>query len=56
MTSSLHWLRATLSVLARPRLGERRLFVKFNAWQVLELPPIARVPRRAVVFLYREPR
>jgi hypothetical protein len=51
------WLRATTSVLARPRLGERRLFVKFNAWHVLELPLIARAfPDVPWIFLFREPR
>ena len=53
----VRWLRATVSVLARPRLGERRLFVKFNAWHVLELPLIARAfPGVPWIFLYREPR
>jgi hypothetical protein len=50
-------LRAMLSALARPRGAERRLFVKFHAWHVLELPLIARTfPTVPWVFVFREPR
>jgi hypothetical protein len=53
----VRWLRATTSVLARPRFGEHRLFVKFHAWHILELPLIARAfPGVPWIFLYREPR
>jgi hypothetical protein len=53
----VRWLRATTSVLARPGAGERRLFVKFHAWHVLELPLIARAfPDVPWIFLFREPR
>lgn len=51
------YLRGMVSAFGQPRAGERRLFVKFNAWHVLELPFIARafsdVPW---VFVFREPR
>jgi hypothetical protein len=51
------WLRGLMGVLGRPRLGERRLFVKFHAWHVLELPFIARVfPNVPWIFVFREPR
>ncbi len=50
-------LRAMLSVLGRARGGERRLFVKFHAWHVLELPFIARTfPGVPWAFVFREPR
>lgn len=50
-------LRGVLSALGRPRLGERRLFVKFHASHVLELPLLARAfPHVPWVFLFREPR
>ena len=39
------------------RSGERRLFVKFHAWHVLELPFIARTfPGVPWAFVFREPR
>ena len=51
------WLRAMVSALGRPRFGEQRLFVKFHAWHVLELPLIARAfPGVPWVFVFREPR
>jgi hypothetical protein len=50
-------LRGAVSALGRPRRGERRLFVKFHASHVVELPLIARAfPNVPWVFLYREPR
>ena len=53
----VRWLRATLNALARPSAGERRLFVKFHAWHVLELPLIVRAfPAVPWLFLFREPR
>jgi hypothetical protein len=53
----MHWFRAMVSALAQPRNGERRLFVKFHAWHVLELPFIARAfPDVPWVFVFREPR
>jgi hypothetical protein len=46
-----------MSALAQPRRGERRLFVKFHAWHVLELPFIARAfPGVPWIFVFREPR
>jgi hypothetical protein len=51
------WLRAMTSALARPRNGEERLFIKFHAWHVLELPFIARAfPGVPWLFVFREPR
>ena len=51
------WLRGMLSALAQPRAGEQRVFVKFHAWHVLELPFIARAfPDVPWVFVFREPR
>lgn len=51
------WLRAMIGALARPRRGEQRLFVKFYAWHVLELPFIARAyPDVPWIFVFREPR
>jgi hypothetical protein len=51
------WLRGLMSVLGRPRHAERRLFVKFHAWHVLELPFIARVfPNVPWIFVFRESR
>ena len=50
-------LRGALSALGRPRLGERRLFVKFHASHVHELPMVAQAfPGVPWVFLFREPR
>ena len=51
------WFRAMVSALAQPRRGEHRLFVKFHAWHVLELPFIARAfPGVPWTFVFREPR
>jgi hypothetical protein len=51
------WLRGMMSALAQPRAGEQRLFVKFHAWHVLELPLIARAfPAVPWIFVFREPR
>jgi hypothetical protein len=51
------YTRAMLSALAQPRAGERRLFVKFHAWHVLELPFIAwAFPGVPWAFVFREPR
>lgn len=50
------WLRATTSALGQPRDAEQRLFVKFNAWHVHELPFIARAfPGVPWIFIFREP-
>ncbi len=54
---ALDALRGALAALARPRRGERRLFVKFHALHVADLPLIARAfPEVPWVFLFREPR
>jgi hypothetical protein len=51
------WLRGMMSALGQPRAGQHRLFVKFHAWHVLELPLIARAfPGVPWLFVFREPR
>jgi hypothetical protein len=51
------WLRAVLSALGQRRRGdERHLFVKFDAWHVIDLALVQRAfPKVPCVFLYREP-
>lgn len=50
-------LRAMVSALGQPRaVGQRRLFIKFDAWDVLQLPLIRQAfPDTPWIFLYREP-
>jgi hypothetical protein len=50
-------LRALLSALGQPRRGaERHLFVKFDAWHVVDLEFVQRAfPNVPCIFLYREP-
>jgi ribosomal protein S18 acetylase RimI-like enzyme len=50
------WLRAVIGVLGRPRHGERRLFVKFDAWHTTQLSLLRRAfPETPWVFVYRDP-
>jgi len=51
------WLQALISAMARPRLGpERRCFVKFDAWQTLDLPLIrSAFPEVPWIFVHRHP-
>ncbi len=50
------WLRWMVSALSQPRLGEQHVFVKFDAWHILELPLIHRAfPRVPWLFSYRDP-
>ena len=50
------WLRALLSVYARPRNGEQHFYVKFDSWHTLELPLIQQAfPDVPWIFLYRDP-
>ena len=51
------WLRSILSALGQPRRGgERHLFVKFDAWHVIDFSLIRRAfPDVPCVFLYRQP-
>jgi hypothetical protein len=50
-------LRAMLNAIVRPRAAGQRLFVKFHAWHVLELPLIARAfPQTPWAFVFRDPR
>jgi hypothetical protein len=53
----LEWLRALVSALGQPRRNnERHLFVKFDAWHIVELALVQRAfPQVPCVFLYREP-
>lgn len=49
-------LRAVVSVLGRPRHGERRLFLKLDAWHTTMLPVLQRAfPHTPWVFLHRDP-
>jgi len=52
------WVEWMLGALGQPRCaGDRRLFVKFDAWHVTQLPMLRRLfPDVPWVFLYRDPR
>ena len=50
------WLRWMVSALGQPRPGIERLFIKFDAWAIAELPVIRRAfPFTPWIFLYRDP-
>jgi hypothetical protein len=51
------WLRGLVSALSRSAAGaERRAFIKFDSWHVLDLPLIRRTfPDVPWIFLYRNP-
>lgn len=51
------WLRWMVSALAQPRLGaEKHFFIKFEAWQIFELPMIRLAfPNVPWIFVYRDP-
>jgi len=51
------WLRWMVSALGQRRRGdEERLFIKFDAWSVIDLPLIQRAfPDTPWIFLYRNP-
>ncbi|HEY0548416.1 MAG TPA: sulfotransferase family protein, partial [Verrucomicrobiae bacterium] len=52
----VEWLRWMVSALGQPRHGERRYFIKFDAWHVMQLPLILRAfPKVPWIFLYRDP-
>jgi len=53
----VEWLRGMVSALGQPRGGgESRLFIKFDAWSLVDLPIIrAAFPETPAVFLYRDP-
>jgi hypothetical protein len=53
----IDWLRWMLSALGQPRQGnERRYFVKFDAWNALELSLVrAAFPTVPWIFVYRDP-
>ena len=55
--SAVRRFRGLLQMLCRPLREERRSFVKFQAWHVLELPLIAQAfPATPWIFAFREPR
>jgi hypothetical protein len=51
------WLRWTINALGQPRAGdERNLFVKFDCWNIAQLPLVRRAfPDVPWVFVYRDP-
>lgn len=52
----IHWLRAVLAALRHSGVGTRHFFVKFDAWNTLELPLIRRAyPSVPWIFVCREP-
>jgi hypothetical protein len=53
----VEWFRWMVSALGQPRAGgEDRLFIKFDAWNIAELPIIRQAfPDTPWMFLYREP-
>jgi gluconate kinase len=53
----IEWLRWVVSALGQPQRGtERHLFIKFDAWHILDLPLIRRAfPAVPWIFLYRDP-
>ena len=55
--TSVRRLQGLVAALCRPHRSERRSFVKFHAWHVVDLPLIARAfPATPWVFAFREPR
>jgi Aspartyl/Asparaginyl beta-hydroxylase len=56
-TDRLEWLRAVVAAVGQPRRGdERHLFVKFDAWHILDLAIVQRAfPRVPCLLLYRDP-
>jgi len=52
----VNWLRWVISAMGQPRLNEQRLFIKFDAWNILDLPLIRRAfPQVPWILLYRDP-
>jgi hypothetical protein len=51
------WLRGLIGAFGQVRNeGERRLFIKFDSWSLLDLPVIQRAfPETPWIFLYRDP-
>ena len=51
------WLRGLIGALGQVRnAGERQLFIKFDSWNILDLPVIRRAfPQTPWIFLYRDP-
>ena len=52
----LAYVRALISALAQPRLGETKFIVKMDAWNIFELDMIREAfPNTPWLFLYRDP-
>ena len=53
----ISWLRSIAGVFGQPRLGnEKFFFIKFDAWNVLDLPLIKKAfPDVPWIFIYRDP-
>jgi hypothetical protein len=50
------WLQGWMSGISQPRHGECRLYVKLDAWHILDLPLLRRAfPETPWIFLYRNP-
>lgn len=50
------WLQWTVNALAQPRAGEKHFFIKFDAWNTLDLPLVRKAfPDVPWIFLYRDP-
>lgn len=55
-TQRIAWLRAVISALGQPRLSEQRLFIKFDAWNVIDLALVRRAfPTVPWILLFRDP-
>lgn len=56
-TQRIEWLQLIISCLAQARRGnERHLFIKFDSWNIFDLPLIRRAfPAVPWVFVYRDP-
>jgi len=57
VSQRIEWLRWMMNALAQPRRGaEQNVFVKFDAWNIFELPLIRRAfPDVPWIFVYRDP-
>ena len=53
----VRWLHGVINALGQRRTGrERRLFVKFDSWHILQLPLIVKAfPQVPWIFIYRDP-
>lgn len=52
----IEWLRGMVNALGQPRMDERYLIVKLDAWHAVDMPLISRAfPGVPFVFVYRDP-